>query len=225
MVARAVMAWSGGKDSAVALWRLMEDPAFQVTGLLTTVTEGYDRISMHGVRVSLLEAQAEALQLELHKVSIPPAASNEVYQAAMGRTVSALTEDGVEAMGFGDLYLEDIRAYREKMLAPTGLNPVFPIWGEETARLARELIEAGFEATLCCVDPRVLAPSFVGRAFDLALLADLPATVDPCGENGEFHTFVNTEPNFQRPIPVTVGERVEREGFWFADLLPAAPGP
>lgn len=220
MAVRTVMAWSGGKDSAAALWRLQDDPAYAVTGLLTTVTAGYDRISMHGVRVSLLEAQAEALGLALHKVTIPPGASNDAYEAAMGEVVAALRAEGVEAVAFGDLYLEDIRAYREKMMAPTGLRTVYPIWGEDTAALAREVIGAGFRATLCCIDPRALAPAFAGRSYDLALLDELPPGVDPCGENGEFHTFVSDGPNFARPVPLTVGERVERDGFWFNELLP-----
>jgi uncharacterized protein (TIGR00290 family) len=219
------MAWSGGKDSAAALWRMQAAGSYEVTGLLTTVTEGYERISMHGVRVSLLEAQAGALGLALHKVIIPPNAGNAAYEAAMEESVAALRQEGVMAVGFGDLFLEDIRAYRERMMAPTGLKPVFPIWGEETWTLAREVIGAGFRATLCCVDPRVLAPTFAGRDYDLTLLDELPPEVDPCGENGEFHTFVSDGPNFHRPVPLVVGERVEREGFWFSDLLPAGANP
>ncbi len=222
MKSKAVMAWSAGKDSAVALWRLQQDANFQVVGLLTTITSGYDRVSMQGVRRVLLEAQAETLGLKVYPVWIPPRCSNEAYEAEMSRAVETLQGDGVEAVAFGDLFLEDVRAYREKMLAPTGLQPLFPIWGEDTNELSRWVIASGFRATLTCVDPRALSPDFVGRAYDEALLAELPATVDPCGENGEFHTFVHDAPNFRHSIPITVGERVERDGFFFADLLPAA---
>ena len=224
MSRKLVMGWSGGKDSAVALWRLQRNPAYQVTGLLTTVTQGYERISMHGVRTALLEAQAEALGLALHKVMIPPQSSNDTYEQAMGKAIGELEKDGVTAMGFGDLFLRDIRAYRERMLKPTRISPVFPIWGRETGRLAREIMAAGFRAILCCVDPRALGADFAGRAYDPELLADLPASVDPCGENGEFHTFVHDGPNFRAPIPCESGERVERGGFWFCDLIPSLAG-
>jgi uncharacterized protein (TIGR00290 family) len=219
------MAWSGGKDSAIALWRLQQDLRFEVAGLLTTLTSGYDRVSMHGVRQALLEAQAEALRLKLYPVRIPPKCSNEVYVAEMYRVVETLREEGVEAVGFGDLLLEDVRAYRERMMSPTGLEPLFPIWGEDTSRLSRWVIANGFRAILTCVDPRALSPDFVGRAYDDTLLAALPDDVDPCGENGEFHTFVHDAPNFRRKIAIDVGERVERDGFFFVDLLPAPAGP
>lgn len=218
---KAVMAWSGGKDSAVALWRLQGDQRFDVVGLLTTITSGYDRISMQGVRRVLLEAQAETLGLKVYPVWIPPSCSNQVYEAEMSRVVETMQREGVQAVAFGDVFLQDVRAYREKMLAPTGLQPLFPMWGEDTSALARSFIANGFRATLTCVDPRVLSADFVGRAYDEALLADLPPKVDPCGENGEFHTFVHQAPNFWQSIPITVGERVERDGFVFADLLPA----
>jgi uncharacterized protein (TIGR00290 family) len=217
---KAVMAWSSGKDSAVALWRLQRDTGVEVVGLLTTLTAGYDRISMHGVRQALLEAQAEALGLKVYPVWIPPNANNEVYEERMSQAVETLLGDGVTAVGFGDLFLEDVRAYRERMLAGTGLRPVFPIWGEDTREFSRWLVENGFQATLTCIDPRVLPPDFAGRAYDEALLDELPEGVDPCGENGEFHTFVHDAPNFRHEIAVTVGETVEREGFWFADLTP-----
>ena len=224
-VTKVIMAWSGGKDSAEALWRLQKDPSYEVAGLLTTVTETYQRISMHGVRVALLEAQAAALGLPLFQVLIPTQCSNADYEAKMGAAIAPLLEQGVTAMGFGDLFLEDIRAYRERMLAPTGLQPLFPIWGEPTAALARAIVAAGFRATLCCVDPRALAPEYAGRSYDTSLLEELPASVDPCGENGEFHTFVFDGPNFSRPVAVLPGERVEREGFWFFDLVPGpTPG-
>jgi uncharacterized protein (TIGR00290 family) len=219
---KVVVAWSGGKDSAVALWRLQRDPRLDVVGLLTTITSGYDRISMQGVRRVLLEAQAETLGLRVYPVWIPPRCSNRVYETEMSRVVGTIQRQGIQAVAFGDVFLEDVRAYRERMLAPTGLQPLFPMWGEDTRALSRWFIANGFRATLTCVDPRVLSPDFVGRAYDEALLADLPPQVDPCGENGEFHTFVHAAPNFRRSIPVTVGERVERDGFFFADLLPAA---
>lgn len=221
MRTKTVMAWSGGKDSAAALWRLLQDPRWEVVGLLTTLTRGYDRISMQGVRRELLLAQAEALALPVHEVWIPPRCPNERYEAAMAEAIQRLKDQGVEAIAFGDLFLEDIRAYRERMLAPTGLRPLFPIWGADTGRLARRLLREGFRAFVCCVDPRRLAPEFAGRPYDDAFLDDLPDGVDPCGENGEFHTFVHRAPIFRRPIPVAVGQRVERDGFWYADILPA----
>lgn len=218
---KLVMAWSGGKDSAVALEALQRDPAYEVVGLLTTITGEYERISMHGVRVALLEAQAEALGLALHKVTIPSKCSNEVYEQAMGKAVADCEAQGVTAMGFGDLFLEDIRAYRERMLLPTGIRPVFPLWLRETGQLARDMMAAGFQATLCCIDPQKLGPEFVGRSYDPELLAGLPDGVDPCGEYGEFHTLVCNAPNFSKPVGITLGDVVERDGFWFCDLLPA----
>jgi uncharacterized protein (TIGR00290 family) len=219
--AKAVIAWSGGKDSAVALWRLQQDPRFDVVGLLTTITSGHDRISMHGVREVLLEAQAEALGVQVYAVRIQPNSSNEVYEAEMSRVVETIQREGVQAVAFGDLALQDVRTYREKMLAPAGLEPLFPVWGEDTYALSRWVIANGFKATLTCIDPRALPPDFVGRAYDQALLAELPPHVDPCGENGEFHTFVHDAPNFSHPISIAVGARVERDGFFFLDLLPA----
>lgn len=204
----------------MALWRLQQDPRFDVVGLLTTLTLGYDRISMQGVRRVLLEAQAEVLGLKVYPAWIPSRCSDQVYEAEMSRVVEAIQREGVQAVAFGDLFLEDVRAYREKMLTPTGLQPLFPNWGEDTSALSRWFIDTGFRATLTCVDPRALAPDFAGRAYDETLLAELPPQIDPCGENGEFHTFVHDAPNFRRSIPVTVGERVERDGFVFADLLP-----
>ncbi len=222
---RVVLAWSGGKDSLAALQRLRRDGRVEVAGLLTTLNRRYDRISMHGVRRLLLEAQAEALGLPVMHVWTPHHSTNEAYEAAMGRALARLRAQGVQAVAFGDLFLEDIRAYRERMLAPTGLQPLFPIWGEDTGTLAREMIEWGMHATLVCVDPQALEPSFVGRPYDLALLADLPEKVDPCGENGEFHTFVHDGPGFRHPVPAVLGVRMERQGFWFADLLPVAAKP
>jgi uncharacterized protein (TIGR00290 family) len=219
------MCWSGGKDSALALHRLQQEGVYEVVGLLTTVTRGWDRISMHGVRDELLTAQAQALGLPLHRVWIPKACINTEYQAAMALAVERLKAEGVTAMGFGDLFLEDIRHYRETQLAPTGMTPVFPLWGEGTAqegtaKLAQTIIAAGFRARLCCIDPRKVSPAWVGRDYDAALVKELAPRVDPCGENGEFHTFVYDAPNFSAPIDLIVGERVERDGFWFVDLLP-----
>jgi uncharacterized protein (TIGR00290 family) len=219
---KAVVAWSSGKDSAVALWRLQQTPDVDVVGLLTTLTAGYDRVSMHAVRKELLDAQAEALGLPIYSVWIPANAGNETYEAEMGRAVAAMEADGVRAVAFGDLFLEDVRAYRERMLAPTRLAPLFPLWGENTDELSRWVIASGFRAVLTCVDPKALAPAFAGRAYDEELLAELPEGVDPCGERGEFHTFVHDAPNFRRPIAVSLGAVVEREGFVFADVLPAS---
>jgi uncharacterized protein (TIGR00290 family) len=213
------MCWSGGKDSAYALWRLQRDSRFRVAGLLTTVTEGYERISMHGVRNSLLEAQSVALGLELLKVWIPPQCPNELYEQRMTEAVDRMKARGIHAVAFGDLFLEDIRAYRERQCAAAGIAPHFPIWGEPTPALARRMVAEGFRATICCIDPRKLPAEYAGRAFDGALLDGLPADVDPCGENGEFHTFVHGGPNMPASVPIRVGAIVPRDGFVFADLL------
>jgi uncharacterized protein (TIGR00290 family) len=216
---RTIMAWSGGKDSACALWRLQQDPRYEVVGLLTTLTEGYDRVSMAGIRRELLHAQAGALGLPVREVWIPPAAQNATYEDRMGAAVDEMLAGGVKAVAFGDLFLADVRAYRERMLAGTGLEPVFPLWGAPTLALARRMIADGFGAILTCVDPRQAPREFAGRNFDTSLLADLKPGVDPCAENGEFHTFVWNAPNYSAPIPVKRGEIVERDGFIFADLL------
>jgi uncharacterized protein (TIGR00290 family) len=176
---------------------------------------------MHGVRRELLTAQSQALGLPVYEVWIPQGASNADYEQRMGETVRQMTSDGVAAVAFGDLFLEDIRAYREKMLAPTGLEPLFPLWGAPTAALARRIIADGFRAVLACVDPRAVPAEFAGREYDEALLEEMPPEADPCAERGEFHTFVYDAPNFTAPIAITRGEVVEREGFVFADLLPA----
>jgi uncharacterized protein (TIGR00290 family) len=215
------MCWSAGKDSATALLRLQQDPKYEVVGLLTTLTEGYDRVSMSGVRQELLQRQAEGVGLPVHQVWIPPQCINPVYEARMGQAVEHLKADGVEAVAFGDLFLEDVREYRERQMAPTGLSCIFPIWGEDTARLSRQMIEDGVRATLVCVDPKQVPGDLAGRAYDEALLGELPDSADPCGERGEFHTFVWDAPNFASPIAVRPGETVVRDGFWFADLLPA----
>lgn len=217
------MCWSGGKDSAMALHAALRDPSLKVEALLTTVTESYERISMHGVRRVLLEQQAAALNLPLEQVRIPIASSNEIYEAAMRDVLTRYQARGVSRVIFGDLFLEDIRVYRERQLAQIGMTGLFPLWLKGTRKLAHHFIDAGFKAVLVCVDPKQLDPLFCGREFDWAMLADLPVTVDPCGERGEFHTFVYDGPIFRQPIPIKKGAVVERDGFWFCDLEPAAP--
>ena len=218
---RALVAWSSGKDSAYALHLARRDEALDVVGLLTTITDAYERVAMHGVREALLDAQAAAVALPLVKVRIPSPCPNEVYERARGEAMAAAMAQGIDHVVFGDLFLADIRAYREAQLARIGMTPVFPLWLRDTAALAREMIDEGIEAVLTCVDPRQLDRSFAGRRFDGALLAALPASVDPCGENGEFHTLVTAGPMFARPIRVRTGAVVERDGFVFADVLPA----
>jgi uncharacterized protein (TIGR00290 family) len=220
-----LLAWSGGKDSALALHALRGDPTFRVEALLTTVTSGYERISMHGVRHELLMAQADALGLRLAEARISPGASNAQYEAAIAESLEPYRIAGISHVAFGDLFLADVRAYRERQLTALGMTGVFPLWLRDTAALAREFIVLGFRGHLAVVDPRHLDPSFAGRQFDDALLRDLPAGVDPCGENGEFHTFVSDGPIFRRSIPVTVGELALRDGFAFRDLLPGAQTP
>jgi uncharacterized protein (TIGR00290 family) len=217
----AVVAWSSGKDSAFALEEVRRARTFDVVGLLTTVTRAYSRVSMHGVREVLLERQAERLGLPLYRVEIPAPCPNDVYEAAMGAALRDLRARGVQRVIFGDLYLEDVRRYREERMAGTGISPAFPLWGRPTRELARAMIAGGLRATVVCVDPRKLPGRFAGREFDEAFLAELPPGVDPCGENGEFHTFVHDLPGFGRPIRITHGDIVERDGFVFADLLPA----
>lgn len=217
---RAWMSWSSGKDSAFALHEARRDPSLEVVGLLTTVTAAFDRVSMHGVRRALLEAQSDRLGLPLHVAEIPAPCPNEVYEARMGGLIERARAEGVSAMVFGDLFLDDIRAYRERMLDGTGIEPVFPLWQRPTARLARTMLEAGVRAHLTCLDPGKIPAELAGRVWDADLLAALPAGVDPCGEHGEFHTFVSDGPGFASPIGVEPGEVVRRDGFVFADLLP-----
>jgi uncharacterized protein (TIGR00290 family) len=213
------LAWSGGKDSALALWTLRRR-LLEPVALITTVTETYERVSMHGVRRELLARQAAALGIPLEEVVIPPNCVDEVYDARMSEAWAAAPLSAVEAVAFGDLFLEDVRAYREERLAAAGKRGLFPLWGQDTAELAGEFVAAGFEATLVCVDPRALDADFCGRRYDKSLLADLPPGIDPCGENGEFHTFVSAGPIFTEPIACERDGIVERGGFVFCDLIP-----
>src|SRR5580704_8957789 len=212
------LSWSGGKDSALTLWVLGRDHGVVPRALITTVTDVYERISMHGVRRSLLARQTEAVGVPLVEVEIPAGCTNEVYEQRMAQAFAAEPLASVEAVAFGDLFLEDIRAYREERLPAAARRGCFPLWQRDTADLAREFIAAGFEAIIVCVDPTKLDRSFAGRRFDRRLLDDLPAGVDPCGENGEFHTFVHAGPILPEPIAVEVGETVERDGFVFSDV-------
>lgn len=217
-----VLSWSGGKDSALALAELQRSKEFDVAALFTSITRGYDRISVHGVRRALLEAQAQSIGLPLIEISLEQNSSNEAYEAAFHKALDEIHErwPKVKHIAFGDLFLEDVRAYRERLLGGTGFEPVFPIWGHDTADLAREFIDRGFTARLVCVDTTQLDASFSGRQFDSSLLADLPESTDPCGERGEFHTFVSDGPIFSAPVSCSAGERVLRESrFMYCDLL------
>lgn len=217
---RILLSWSSGKDSAWSLHLLRQQPQYEIAGLVTTINSAFDRVAMHSTRRALVEMQAQAAGVPLLAVPLPWPCSNNEYERIMKEVCSGAVEQGVTAMAFGDLFLADIRAYRERQLQGTGLEPLFPLWQIPTRRLAREMIAGGLRAKLVCVDPRKLALDFAGRDFDFALLADLPPEVDPCGENGEFHSFVYGGPMFDRGIPVLAGERVERDGFWFCDVLP-----
>ena len=212
--------WSGGKDSALALHSLLRQGDVRVAALLTTVTEGYDRISMHGVRRELLRRQAESLRLPLHEVFIPPQCGNPLYEARMEAALRHYQDQGIRRVAFGDIFLEDLREYREKNLVRLGMEAIFPLWKRDTRELIRDFHVFGFRAITACIDPRVLNASFAGRELDKSFFADLPPGVDPCGENGEFHTFVFDGSIFARPVQFTVGEVVQRDSFVFCDLLP-----
>ncbi len=218
---KAIVSWSSGKDSAWALHQARLDPGLEVVGLLTTVTQDFHRVSMHGVREELLEAQARSLGLPLVKVPIPYPCPNETYEAAMSTALSKARENGVTRIVFGDLYLGDVRKYREAKLEGSGFEGVWPLWLKDTRTLSRQMVEAGLKATVACLDPKHLSRSFAGREYDVRLLQDLPREVDPCAENGEFHTFAWGGPMFSKPVSFRVGETVERDGFVFTDLLPA----
>jgi len=220
---RTLLAWSSGKDSAWTLQRLTSSGRYQVAGLLTTFNSEFDRVAMHAVRRELVACQAEAAAVPLFPVMIPWPCSNRDYEAAMLATLETVAKDhGVTHVAFGDLFLADVRAYREAMLRGTGLTPVFPLWGEATAELARQMVNSGLRAVITCLDPGALPESFAGRIFDQDFLDELPEDVDPCGERGEFHTFVFRGPMFKRSIKVSPGEVVRRDGFVFADVMDSA---
>jgi uncharacterized protein (TIGR00290 family) len=211
--------WSGGKDSAMALHTLLQRSDIHIAALLTTVTEGYERISMHGVRRELLERQVQSIGMPLHEVRIPPQCINPIYEARMEEALRVHFEKGVRKVAFGDIFLEDLRAYRENNLARVGMTALFPIWKRDTRELIRSFHANQFRAVAVCVDSKVLDPSFAGRELDESFFRDLPSHADPCGENGEFHSFVFDGPIFQSPIPVRTGEIVNRDGFVFCDIL------
>lgn len=218
-----LLSWSGGKDSAMALVRLRQSPDVEVVGLLTTVTTRYERISIHGVRRTLLQRQSEALQLPVHEIEIEPQCSNEAYQASWAESLRALPGGmtGARCIAFGDIFLEDVRRYRETMAEALGLRPVFPLWGESTISLAEEVLRRRFAARIVCVDTRALPASFVGRVYDADFIDALPASADPCGERGEFHTFVSAGPGFQAAVAYRLGEKVLRDDrFAYCDLVP-----
>jgi uncharacterized protein (TIGR00290 family) len=220
---RALMSWSSGKDSAWALHQLRRQGEVEVVGLLTTVNTTHGRVAMHAVREVLLQRQAEALGLPLWTLPLPWPCPNDAYESLMTDVFTRARAEGIEAIAYGDLFLADIRAYREARHAGTGIAPLFPLWARPTAALAREMVDGGLRAVLTCVDPKQLDASFAGRDFDAALLRELPPGVDPCGEQGEFHTFVHAGPMFAAPIAITRGEVVARDGFVFADVLPDSP--
>ena len=211
--------FSGGKDSAMALWEIQRRGEYRVEQLITTVTDAYDRVSMHGVRRGLLRRQTESLDLPLVEVAVPPEPSNAAYEQEMAKAFCGVRDKGIRRVAFGDVFLEDLRNYRERQLSSSGLTCLFPLWKKPTRSLARTFIKEGFRAITVCVDSRVLDESFAGRLFDEEFLCALPGKIDPCGENGEFHTFVFDGPIFSRPIEFTCGETVKRDGFLFCDLL------
>ncbi|MGZ7100191.1 MAG: Dph6-related ATP pyrophosphatase [Candidatus Angelobacter sp.] len=221
MKKKILLAWSSGKDSAWALHVLRQQNQYEIAGLMTTLNAAFDRVAMHSTRRALVEMQAEAAGLPLIAVPLPWPCSNADYESAMKQVCDNALAQDITAIAFGDLFLADVRAYRERQLKDTGLEPLFPIWDIPTRALAQEIISAGLRAKLICVDPRQISSSFVGRDFDQSFLHDLPAGVDPCGENGEFHSFVYAGPMFNREISIVTGEKVERDGFWFCDVLPA----
>jgi uncharacterized protein (TIGR00290 family) len=220
-VKRILLSWSSGKDSAWTLHLLRRDFEFEVVGLLTTFNEAADRVAMHAVRRELVKRQAAAAGLPLWAIPLPSPCSNDQYEAVMAQTCAKAVAEGIEGVAFGDLFLEDVRAYRERQLKGTGLEPIFPVWGLPTGELAREMIAAGVRAKLTCIDTKKLDGSFAGREFDEALLGDLPDQVDPCGERGEFHSFVYAGPMFNGPLAVSLGGTVVQGRFVFADVIPS----
>jgi uncharacterized protein (TIGR00290 family) len=216
---RILLSWSGGKDSCMALHEIQKSNGYEIV-LLTTVTEGYDRISMHGVRRALLERQAESLGLHLVKVYIPKKSTQEEYELRMKEVLTKHQNEGANSVAFGDIFLEDLRRYREENLYRIGMRGIFPIWRKNTSELIRRFIDLGFKAVVTCVDPKALDPSFAGRVIDDDFISQLPVHVDPCGENGEFHSFVFDGPIFEREVKFSLGEVVLRDSFYFCDLLP-----
>ena len=217
---KVILAWSGGKDSAISLYEIQRSGRYEIVSLLTTINKDYDRVSMHGVRRILVEQQASYLGLPLEKVLVPKDCSNEEYEARMAEVLTRFKQDGITQVVFGDIFLEWIKEYRENNLAKLGMKGVFPMWGSNTAELTRKFIALGFRAVVTCVDTKMLAARFLGRIFDSQFLAELPANVDPCGENGEFHSFVFAGPIFKKGIDYSLGETVQRDSFYFCDLLP-----
>ena len=217
---KLLFCWSGGKDSAMALYEIKKNHEYEVVSLLTTITEDYDRISMHGVRRLLVEQQARSLDIPLHKVFIPKSCSNEEYGAKMSEALIKFKQDGVEAVAFGDIFLEEVRKYREDNLAQLNMKGVFPIWGRNSAELVRSFISLGFKAVVSCINTKVLDKKFLGRQLDEDFINELPPDIDPCGENGEFHTFVYDGPIFKQEIGYNRGESVLRDSFYFCDLIP-----
>jgi diphthamide synthase (EF-2-diphthine--ammonia ligase) len=215
---RVLLSWSSGKDCAWALHALRQQPGIEIAGLLTTLNTEFDRVAMHGTRSSVLEAQAAAAQVPLWIIPLPWPCSNEIYEQRMSEACSRAVRERIDAIAFGDLFLRDVREYRETQLAPTGLEPLFPLWDIPTDQLARDMIAAGLRAKLVCVDTRQLDPVFAGRDFDASFLRDLPAGIDPCGERGEFHSCAYAGPMFSAPIPLQAGEIVNRDGFVYADF-------
>jgi uncharacterized protein (TIGR00290 family) len=219
---RILLSWSSGKDSAWALRSLRQQPDIEVVGLLTTINERFDRVAMHAVRTDLLRRQAENVGLPLRLVSLPFQCDNGVYEERMRAAIGAAQADGIEGVAFGDLFLADVRQYRERMMEGTGITPLFPLWGRHTTELAREMTAGGLRAQITCVDPRCLPAALAGREYDDDFLKALPAEVDPCGENGEFHSFAFDGPMFNRRVEFTIGDTVERDGFVFTDLAPVS---
>lgn len=215
------LSWSSGKDSAYALSILLKDPKYEVMGIFTTVTDNFNRVAMHSVREELLDAQAEKLGLPLYKIRIPYPCPNGTYETEMKKFIEKAKSKDVETFAFGDLFLEDIRSYRIKQLSTTGIEPVFPIWGLDTKDLSSKMIESGFKAVITCIDEKKLDSSFSGRNYNSDFLESLPSSIDPCGENGEFHSFVYNCPMFSKEIEINVGEKISRDGFTFTDVLSA----
>lgn len=220
MPEKVLLSWSGGKDCALALYEIQRKREYEVVSLLTTLTEDYDRVSLHGVRRALLERQAESLCLPLEQILISKEASNEQYESKMQATLAKFQQAGVSSVVFGDIFLEDVRRYREEKLLRIGMKAIFPIWGRDSAELAQTFVDLGFKAIVTCVDSKVLGESFAGRMIDDSFLAELPPGVDPCGENGEFHSFVFDGPIFRRRISLSVGQIVSRDSFFFCELVP-----